>query len=253
MDREECKIFYGIYSNEIKKLSNQGFVPMNTSQLMKKRLEFANSSEKVEQNLWIRNFFDTGDAIIYHPNGDLKIVLDSKNLIGQQNECQDNFGVLIVNENLYHDLPGQVFKKNEFRLTEESLSKSEVKSHPVWNFLARDQKLLNDYTDFVFDIAGKNFDKDDTMKTFLEYSSRNRYEMGAWLFGGVFNGSNLYGSCSLTKYYSRIAGVTPEKKSSQEVVCGSFLRNSGIDGLVGKIDNSSSKKIGKVSCLFSKN
>src|SRR3989344_2825235 len=76
---EAYKEFYGRNTEQMPKLVAEGRVPMNASQLMQRRLVYRNGPAKVK-TAWMDNYFDTGDAVVYHPNGDVKIVLDSQTL-----------------------------------------------------------------------------------------------------------------------------------------------------------------------------
>ena len=96
------------------------------------------------------NYFDTGDAVVYHPDGRVKIVLDSQTLRDMTPESPRSNGALILASEVYDPLQGEEFKKGKLSTTDAPLSREEVKAHPVWKFLARDQGLLNDYTDYIF-------------------------------------------------------------------------------------------------------
>jgi len=74
---EAYKEFYGRNVEQMPKLIAEGRVPMNASQLMQRRLDYRNGPAEVK-TAWMDNYFDTGDAVVYHPNGDVKIVLDSQ-------------------------------------------------------------------------------------------------------------------------------------------------------------------------------
>src|SRR3989338_11493234 len=71
--------FPGRNTEQMPKLIADGRVPMNTTQLMQRRLDVINSDAKVKSS-YMDNYFDTGDAVVYHPDGRVKIVLDSQTL-----------------------------------------------------------------------------------------------------------------------------------------------------------------------------
>ncbi|MEK6856187.1 MAG: hypothetical protein AABX66_03460 [Nanoarchaeota archaeon] len=67
------KEFYGRNVDQMPALVADKRVPLSVAGLMERRL---NSGKAV----WKNNYFDCGDAIAYHPDGGVKIVLDAKPL-----------------------------------------------------------------------------------------------------------------------------------------------------------------------------
>ena len=80
--RETYKAFpekgTALNTKQMPKLIAGGRIPMNTSQLMQRRLDVRNEDDL--KSSYIDNWFDTGDAVVYHPDGRLKVVLDSQDL-----------------------------------------------------------------------------------------------------------------------------------------------------------------------------
>src|SRR3989344_4832883 len=111
-----------------------GRIPMNVSQLMQRRLDVRNSDEAVKSS-YLDNFFGTGDAVVYHPDGRVKIVLDSKTLRDMASESQRNSGVLVLTNDVYDSLQGEEFKKGKLGNVNDGLSRTDVKAHPVWKVL----------------------------------------------------------------------------------------------------------------------
>jgi hypothetical protein len=92
---EVYKEFYGRNTEQMPTLIAEGRVPMNVSQLMQRRLDYRNRPAEVK-TAWMDNYFDTGDAVVYHPKGDVKIVLDSQTLREMTSESQRNNGALVL-------------------------------------------------------------------------------------------------------------------------------------------------------------
>ena len=138
--REAYQEFYGQNVEQMPKLIVDGRVPMNVSQLMQRRLDVRNSDKSVKSS-YMDNYFDTGDAVVYHPDGRVKIVLDSQTLRDMTPESQRVGGALIIGEDVYNTLEGEEFKKGKLGKVNEQMSREDVKSHPVWKVLARDQGL----------------------------------------------------------------------------------------------------------------
>jgi hypothetical protein len=206
---EAYKEFYGANVTQMPKLVAEGRVPMNVSQLMQRRLDFRNGPADVK-TAWMDNYFDTGDAVIYHPNGDVKIVRDSQTLRQMTSESQRNSGALVLGEDVYQSLQGQVFEKGKLGTVNNSMSKVDVKSHPVWKFLARDQGLLNDYVDLIFAEGKARFNYAKSMGVYLSSRNGKAPEMRAWFVGWLGDKSDAVGRYDLDCGSGRLVGVAPE-------------------------------------------
>ncbi|MGC9309198.1 MAG: hypothetical protein ACP5D2_00700 [Candidatus Nanoarchaeia archaeon] len=202
------------------KLIADGRVPMNTAQLMQRRLDMRNSDEEVK-SAWMGNYFDTGDAVVYHPNGRAKIVFDSEDLRNMTPSSPRNGGALVVGEDVYNALEGEEFKKGKLGKVNEIMSREDVKSHPVWKVLARDQTLLNDYTDYIFGEYQARFDNNTSLEdiramgVFPSSCRGDKPEMRAWYVYGLGGRSNALGGSDLDLNDGRFVGIAPEALSAQ--------------------------------------
>ena len=154
--KEIYREFYGRNIEQMPKLIADGRVPINVSQLMKRRLDVRNSDDEVKSS-YLDNYFDTGDAVVYHPDGRVKIVLDSQTLREITSQSELINGALVLTEEAYNTLQGEEFEKGKLGKVNEGLSREDVKAHPIWKVLARDQKLLNDYADYIFTEGKQRF------------------------------------------------------------------------------------------------
>lgn len=203
--KESYKEFYGRNVEQMPKLIADGRVPMNVSQLMKRRLDVRNSDAEVKSS-YLDNYFDTGDVVVYHPDGRVKIVLDSKTLrdITPTSELRD--GALVLTEGVYKSLQGEEFKDGGFGKINELLSKEDVKAHPVWKVLARDQGLLNNYADYIFTEGKQRFGYDNAMGVCLNSVDRKTPELRAWYISGPEDGSSVSGGAVLTTTVGGLPG-----------------------------------------------
>ena len=217
--REAYQEFYGQNVKQMPKLIVDGRVPMNVSQLMQRRLDVRNSDKSVKSS-YMDNYFDTGDAVVYHPDGRVKIVLDSQTLRDMTPESQRNSGALVLTNDVYDSLQGEEFKKGKLGDVNDGLSIADVKAHPVWKVLARDQALLNDYTDFIFGEYQPRFAKDsalDDLKLMGIYPGSingTAPEMRAWFVYGLEGGSYALGGSDLGIDLGRLVGIAPEALSA---------------------------------------
>jgi len=210
--REAYREFYGRNTEQMSRLIADGRVPMNTAQLMKRRLEVRNSDADVKSS-YMDKYFDTGDAVVYHPDGRAKIVLDSQHLRDLTPDTSLNNGALVLTEEVYNSLEGEEFKKGKLGKTGEWLSREEVKAHRVWRVLARDQILLNDYADFIFVEGKERFGYDIAMGVYPRYTSGDSPEMREWYVDRLQDRSNADGWSVLDLHLGLLIGITPDSPS----------------------------------------
>ena len=152
--KEEYREFYdGRNVEQMPNLIADGRVPMSVAELMQIRLDVRNSDADIKSS-YMDNYFDTGDAVVYHPDGDVLIYLDSQDLRAMTPESPRSRGALLLSEDrdeafaIYEQLRKQSnvveFKKGKLGKVDEYLSRYEARSHPVWKALAGDKFLLED-------------------------------------------------------------------------------------------------------------
>ena len=211
--KETYKEFYGRNFEQMPQLIVEGRVPMNVSQLMQRRIDVRNDSNDLKSS-WMDNYFDTGDAVVYHPDGRVKIVLDSQYLRNMTPKSGRNGGALVLIEDVYKSLQGEEFKKGKFvKVNDPSLSIEDVKAHPVWKVLARDQGLLNDYADYIFAEGKERFGYNTAMGVYLD-SIGNNLKLRAWFVGRFGSRSNAGGRDGLDDDDGRFVGIAPEVQST---------------------------------------
>lgn len=205
---EAFRDFYGRNVVQMPKLIADNRVPMNIAQLMQRRLELRNSNNLEVKSYWTHNYFDTGDSVIYHPDGRVKIDLDSQKLKDMTSESNRKDGALILTEDTYKVLEGVEFKKGKLGKVNESLTLADAKSHPIWKVLARNQVLLNDYADYIFTDGKQRFGYDIAMGIYLD-SDLDSPNMMAWFVSGIGYKSNAFGGYNLD-YVGRFVGIAPD-------------------------------------------
>jgi len=211
--REAYREFYGRNVEQMPKLIADGRVPMSVAGLMQRRLDVRNSDVDVKSS-YLDNYFDTGDAVAYHPDGRAKIVLDSQTLrdITPQSELRN--GALVLTEDAYNALQGEEFKKGKLGKVNDGLSRADVKSHPVWKVLARDQALLDDYVDYIFTEGKQRFNYDTAMGVYPSSEQGKTPELGAWYVNWLGVRSGAIGRLHLDDGDGRFLGIAPEALSA---------------------------------------
>jgi putative NADPH-quinone reductase len=211
---EKFKEFYGRNVEQMPKLIAEGRVPLSVSGLMQRRLDIRNASDDVKSS-WIDSYFDTGDAVVYHPDGRVKIVLDSQTLREMSPDSKRNAGALVLTPEQYDAMNGEEFKKGKLGKVNEGMSEADVKAHPVWKVLARDPALLNDYVDYIFAEGKKRFGYDTSMGVYPSSVKGNTPEMRAWFVYRFEGRSSVYGWGGLDYDYGRLVGVAPEAQNAK--------------------------------------
>jgi len=236
--REAYKEFYGRNTEQMPKLIAEGRVPMNVAQLMQRRLDVRNSDTKVKSS-YMDNYFDTGDGVVYHPDGRVKIVLDSEDLRDMTPDILRNGGALILGEDVYKTLEGiEIIDINNVGKLGESLSKEQAKSHSVWIHLARgDKTLLKDYTDYIFSeykerfAENKALDDLKLMGIFPGSANGETPEMRAWYVCGLEYRSNASGRLDLGNGSGRLLGIAPEALSASGKGASNHLESKVLTAL----------------------
>lgn len=215
---KEYQEFYGINTKKMPKLIAEGRVPLSASGFMKKRLDVRSGPDKVKED-WSDNYFDTGDAIIYHPEGDVLIHLDSENLKTINPKSPINGGALLISRDrdeafsIYEELREKSnvfeFKRGELGKIKSWLTKREAKEHPIFRVLARDQELLNDYVDYIFTRTEENPGYGTALKI-SPYPLSSNIELKALGIDKINSGSSICGTDSLDEKSGLLVGVTSE-------------------------------------------
>ena len=205
---QKFREFYGGNVEQMPKLIAEGRIPLSVAGLMQRRLDVRNASSEVKSS-WMDNYFDTGDAVVYHPDGRVTIVLDSQTLREMTPESPRDKGALILGEDVYNALKGEEFKKGKLGKVNESLSREDVKAHPVWKVLARDQGLLNDYVDYIFSEGKQKFGYDTAMGIYPD-SASDKPKLRAWCVDRLVSRSYANGRLDLDDNGGRFLGIAPE-------------------------------------------
>lgn len=221
--RKGYKEFYGRNVDKMPELIEQGFTPMSMAQVMQRRLDVLGLTPEVKDAWWM-NYFDTGDAVVYHPDGRIKIVLDSQiaREINPKSTLRNN--ALLLPDGMYEQLLGEEFNKEDVAkyAKGESLTLTQVLSNPIWRALARDQKLLEEYAKATFKEAKSyNFDYDKQMGVYTS-GFKEVPNLRLWLLGWLYYGSCADGSYDLDLERGRLVGVAPEAQGAEKIVTPSL-------------------------------
>ncbi|MFZ5955753.1 MAG: hypothetical protein ACOYT4_04980 [Nanoarchaeota archaeon] len=232
------KEFSGPMIEEMPRLIAEIRNPMNISNVMQRRLEFiaepfckehkmfkSQLALYVEENWkkfysseeealndwnvvkfsWLDNYFDSADSVIYDTEF-MKVDLDSEILRKINPGSKINRGALISIKDYYEALSGIKFKieseRTNWKLREE------IKASLFWKTVARNQDILENYTDFVFDETKKKYNYNTAMSTYFE-SDITQIEMKGICLKSIYVSSEIDGRLDLDDGKSRLVGIMP--------------------------------------------
>ena len=211
------KEFYGRNIEQMPLLIAEGLRPMSVATLMQKRLDVLGTPS--QDVFWI-NYFDTGDAIAYAPDGKMKVVLDAEAPRAMTRTSKSSNGALVLPSGAYEKLnaTAEFTRKELVPYIGKSLSEAAVRENPVWQALAGgDQALLNAYAFAVFKEAKRVYNYDKNMGVFVT-SAQAEPIMRLWFVNELYYVSNANGSSYLFKDFGRFVGVAPEAQKARDTI-----------------------------------
>ena len=208
-------VFNGETIDEMPKLIGTGYTPISVAQIMEQRIEACQSEDKKLAQLWGEICFASGDTIMYHPDGRIKIVNDSEILRNINQNTQLKSYEPVLEQGTFDKVKGKVFStKNILKFANKRhLNPKEILKNPIWIALARgDKKLLKEYTNLVFS---------KTNKTTMEIVATDRPSFETerlFYFSGFGNESHIYGNYfgKLSSHH-RLIGVSSNTESSNKI------------------------------------
>ena len=217
------KEFHGRSTEQMAMLIADGRVPMSVNGVMQRNLKVLEKdasgmykfSDPV-RSAWMDNYFDTGDAIALHPNGNIKVVLDAQPLREMNSRSQLSDCALVLPDGMYEKLEGHEFTREQIKnYIDKWLARDEAKSNPLWLALARDSNILNSYVDSIFAQASQRFKYDKNMGLYVPDTPKEP-QMRSWCIGGLSNRSLANGRLDLDNEAGRLVGVGSEARVAQK-------------------------------------
>lgn len=144
LEESYFKPYIGSYLNMLKRLKDENRKPLSIEGIYKRRLELNGESEII-RNSWLMHFFDTGDRVISHPNGKIKVVA-----LYTATEHIEPF--CTIEDGLYESLDLPEFKLKDLRkyILEKKFNtpfqKAFVSDKDVWKEYNKFQKSLGRIT-----------------------------------------------------------------------------------------------------------
>jgi hypothetical protein len=206
---EEYEIFSGSIYKEIPKLIASGRRPLNCAEIMRMRLEHANSRPNDYLNdpnikRWFYSTFSSADAVVYASDGRVKIDFDSETLRTISKKDQPNFfkslfrkeylrGALTLEDTVFGSISGPEFNIPEQERYARSRNETEslANKNEIFMALARgDSNLLKEYVELYF----KTWKRSGGMCVGIYDNTGGKPHLRPWRLGGVvpYNERNIY-------------------------------------------------------------
>lgn len=167
-DIPEYKVFEGAKDTQMSLLRTADRVPASAAWIMQAFLDDKLPGWNCGTDLWSFHF-DSGDVVVTHPDGKVKLAHDSPLLyiISQQSTYEAS--KLILPDGAYERINGP--ELSEAQIDQHAgnqytgdLSRSAVMNHPVWQFLAKENKvLLKEYASKMFSCLKKTYNTREAM------------------------------------------------------------------------------------------
>ena len=206
------KIFEGSSIEQMPLLRAAGRVPASAAWIMRACLA---------GNLSLDTYHDSGDAVVNHPDGMVKLVHASPLLYAISQESRLSNGALVLPDGGYEEMdavelsPAQVKQYAGHRLSLPSVAVD----HPVWQFFADgDKDLLEKYASKIFGEVKRRYDL-EAMGIYVA-SPQKVPTMHLWCLRGVANDygrGNAYGYNDLGSSNGRLVGVVAPGVRGQSI------------------------------------
>lgn len=194
--REKYKEFYGKNPEQMELLIKDKRIPLTFKQIVERRL---NSTED-----WRTNYFDTCDALVQF-NGKIKIIKNCEILKEMNSKTKLTDGGIKITKEQYKKLKGKEFEISKLNFN-NSLTKEEVKNHPIWKELLG--KYLGTYIELVF--------PNNTNKMMAIWINEEELILRAWCASRLEDWAFAGGGNDLGVVSGRLVGLATELQERED-------------------------------------
>lgn len=159
----------GNFYREVPKIKSEGFRLPTFSEVMKQSiLGYKTGDPYRNPSGWSKQM--SGDAIIYHPNGSMKIIPGADFFNSTELEIDEKTNSLLISEGLFNCIDGYLFSESELSKYAHSQDARQSLENPIWLALARgDKDLLKDFIITVHTLV----EFQDSMKIDIMYTPKS--------------------------------------------------------------------------------
>ncbi|MEK6914545.1 MAG: hypothetical protein AABW83_02735 [Nanoarchaeota archaeon] len=218
-DVNKFQIYSGNTLDQILKIFADERVPASISQILQIRYDLINENSSI-RDFYLDNYFDSSDFVL-HNNGNIKIVytIDNdgnitkkgKKLLDIINSNLFRKDKILILDDFYKLLEGEEFSEEYLRKSSEGLSIKRVKTDKVWRVLARDQAILNECADLIFNEYKIRFGKLTPLNSLrlmkVDYA-RNKSQINLCCIRDLMHWCDVSISGSFCSNNSRFIGIS---------------------------------------------
>ncbi len=206
------RAFSGRYVEEAPRIKRKGLIIASVSDILERRLQ----STKKD---WKTNYFNTGDAVIFPTYKDkFKVSRSNPFLRNIHPKSRFSSGALVLADDVYADIDGAEFSRKDLKSVLGCvLTLANVKQHPIWQYLASDQALLDEYATRMFSEMKTEYGYDYAMGIYLADAQKVPTAQ-ALVVDGLGSRSLLDGGGDLVDDDGRLVGLVPEARHPRRAV-----------------------------------
>jgi len=247
-ESEKLREFYGRNIDQMRLLLASARVPLSTKQLMERRIEVRDADfgkqykgtaheaniQIVRDSIWT-NYFDTGDGVLYHPDGKIKVVVNAPFLRSLNPKSKLKNGALILSDELY----AQTTDAPEFTRAEVEQDRFET----VWlSLFQNDRALLKESRKAVTEELKTRYNyKGENMSVWLAPAQRVTTGRSCYVDRGD-SGSNADGVSNLDDNGGRLVGVAPEAQGPVARSASPELQELNLEAVLANVGKGLEKR-----------
>lgn len=201
--------FYGSATHQMPLVDLYGLGLLSFHGLMKRRLESLKLPHEIRDEWWLRPY-DTGDAVLNHPNGSVKLLLNAADVFEISHESPLINGSLALQNGVYESAKGLELKAEEAaQINGIPITAESMINHPILQFVALflargDPKLMMGYINAVNNYRGRSQGYETSMAIHLPKPEKVP-TMRLLYMEGIANMSSI-GTSGLDNELNRVIG-----------------------------------------------
>ena len=167
--------FYGQNIKQMPKLVSAHRTALSINDFHMRRLKLFYSIDEELRGSWIYNYFDTSDAVFYHPDGRVKFVPNAQVLREMTPNSKRLCGALVLEDGVYESTNGWELKVAELKKMNigKPLTPKEAKANQILLFHFNvDREALSQYVDVFLPEMKRRWGYDRAMGVYLDSSSK---------------------------------------------------------------------------------
>lgn len=218
--QRQATVFKGKTYEQMPELLKRGLIPLSMKDFMILKVNdwnYNTNSSNPFRDFKFKICYNTSDSIIYHPNGNIKVVTNSPTLRSVNPDSKLAwYGSLKLPEGTFNKTEGVEFTKKDIKKYTDPfydhIKEKDAITNPFWIALARgDKNLLKEYAKIVYK-KNKKMGVVVMDKCFLEKLNFEAERHWCHRDGDCINSSDYL--AALNYHNGHLVGVTAEARAS---------------------------------------